>query len=60
MKKLSQSHPPFIQIPIEIMTESRLKPIQIKVLMAICSWKKANQTLARISSSYIYELKSNP
>ncbi len=47
--------PPFILMPSEIMMDSRLTLRHIKVLMAICSWRKSNTNLARMSRKMISE-----
>lgn len=50
---INEKHPPFILIPFEILTDSRLTLRQIKVMLAICSWRKSNTNLARMSRQMI-------
>ena len=50
---VNKTYPPFLITPFEILTDKRLTLRQIRVLMAICSWRKSNTNLARISRQMI-------
>jgi|GEM_PF-3442620 hypothetical protein len=51
---------PNLYLPPEIMTDDRLTLRQIRVLMAIFSWRKANTNLARISRQMIADRTGYP
>jgi len=50
---VSETTIPNLYLPPEIMTDDRLTLRQIRVLMAIFSWRKTNTSLARISRQMI-------
>jgi hypothetical protein len=57
---MSETTIPNLYLPPEIMTDDRLTLRQIRVLMAIFSWRKANTNLARISRQMISDRTGYP
>lgn len=51
---------PNLYLPAEIMTDDRLTLRQIRVLMAIFSWRKTNTNLARVSRQMISDRTGYP
>lgn len=43
------SLPPFILMPVEALMDDRLTLRELRTLMAICSWRKSNTNIARVS-----------
>lgn len=54
------SHPTFIIMPLDALMDDRLSLRQIRVLMAILSWRKANTNLAAVSREMIAERTGYP
>jgi len=54
------SHPTFIIMPFDALMDDRLSLRQIRVLMAILSWRKANTNLAAVSREMIAERTGYP
>lgn len=44
------NHPPHLFLPYEILSDSRLTLRQIRVLMAIFSWRKSNTEVSVVSN----------
>ena len=57
---MSNFQPNFLFLPYEILSDDRLTLRQIRVLMAILSWRKKNTNLARISREMISDRTGYP
>lgn len=57
---MSNFQPNFLFLPYEILSDDRLSLRQIRVLMAILSWRKKNTNLSRISREMISERTGYP
>jgi len=57
---MSNFQPNFLFLPYEILSDDRLTLRQIRVLMAILSWRKKNTNLSRISREMISERTGYP
>lgn len=54
------SNPEYLIIPFEVLSDERLTLRQIRVLMAIFSWRKKNTGLARVSRELLSERTGYP